>query len=447
MNMLVMKFGGTSVGSAARIRDVARIVDSRSSSKRVVVVSAMAGITNTLFEMAEAARRHDLDRSVQLLSKIEQNHLEAARALEIATPDTIGSIKEIIENLQRRIRGIDLLGELSPRIMDEIASAGERLSSILVSSFMKCPLLDARKVIKTDSRFGSARPKSTSIKKAASLHLAPLLDSYDIVVTQGYIGSDDADDTTTLGRGGSDFSAGLLGAAIQATEIEIWTDVEGILTADPRIVQGAKTVEILSYDEAAELASYGAKVLHPATVRPALDAGVPVTIRSTFKPEGMYSTISPGESSGRPCVAIAMRRNVAIISVTQESMTEQAGFLAKLFDVFGRRGVSVDLVSTSEICVSVSLDRSAPLDALTQELEKLGRVSIAQDRAVIAVVGDLLRKTPEVLRSTFVAIDHIPVDIISMGANAINLSVIVQEQDAERAMRNLHAAFFEGGAK
>ena len=446
MNTLVMKFGGTSVGSADRIRDVAHIVGSRSGSKRVVVVSAMSGITNTLFEMAEAARRHDLDRAVQLLSKIEQNHLETARALEVATPETIGGIKEIVENLQRRIRGIDLLGELSPRIMDEIASAGERLSSILVASYMKCPLLDARKVVKTDSRYGSARPKAAPIKKAASLYLVPLLDSSDVIVTQGYIGSDDAEDTTTLGRGGSDFSAGLLGAAIQATEIEIWTDVEGILTADPRIVPSAKTVEILSYDEAAELASYGAKVLHPATVRPALDAGVPVTIRSTFKPQGMYSTISPGESSGRPCVAIAMRRNVAIISVTQESMTEQAGFLAKLFDVFGRRSVSVDLVSTSEICVSVSLDRSAPLDALTQDLEKLGKVSIAQDRAVIAVVGDLLRKTPEVLRSTFVAIDHIPVDIISMGANAINLSVIVQEQDAERAMRCLHQAFFEGGA-
>ncbi len=446
MNTLVMKFGGTSMGSAARIRDVARIVGSRNGSKRIVVVSAMSGITNTLFEMAEAARHHDLDRAVQLLSKIEQNHIETARSLDVASPDTIGGIKEIIENLQRRIRGIDLLGELSPRIMDEIASAGERLSSILAAAFMKCPLLDARKVIKTDSHFGRARPKAASIKKAVSLYLTPLLDSYDVIVTQGYIGSDDAEDTTTLGRGGSDFSAGLLGAAIQASEIEIWTDVEGILTADPRIVPSAKTVEILSYDEAAELASYGAKVLHPATVRPALDAGVPVTIRSTFKPEGMYSTISPGESSGRPCVAIAMRRNVAIISVTQESMTEQAGFLAKLFDVFGRRGVSVDLVSTSEICVSVSLDGGAPLDALMQDLEKLGKVSIAQERAVIAVVGDLLRKTPEVLRTTFVAIDHIPVDIISMGANAINLSVIVQEQDAERAMRSLHQAFFEGGA-
>ncbi|HCX96598.1 MAG: aspartate kinase [Rectinema sp.] len=447
MTTLVMKFGGTSVGSAARIREVARIVQSRQGSKRVVVVSAMAGVTNSLFEMAEAARNHDLDRAVQLLSKIEQVHLEACRSLEIATPEVIGKIKEIVENLQRRVHGIDLLGELSPRTMDEIASAGERLSSILVASFMDCPLLDARKVIRTDSHFGGARPRLASIKKFAALNVVPLLESYDIIVTQGYIGSDDADDTTTLGRGGSDYSAGLLGAAIQADEIEIWTDVEGILTADPRIVPGARTVEILGYDEAAELASYGAKVLHPATVRPALDAGVPVSIRSTFRPNGMFSTISPGESSGRPCVAIAMRRNVVIISVTQESMTDQSGFLAKLFDVFGRRGISVDLVSTSEICVSVSLDKNAPLDALTQDLGKLGQVSIAQDRAVIAVVGDLLRKTPEVLRTTFVAIDGIPVDFISMGANAINLSLIVQEQDAERAMRNLHTAFFEGGSR
>jgi aspartate kinase len=447
MKTLVMKFGGTSVGNAARIREVAQIVASRQGAKRVVVVSAMAGVTNTLFEMAEAAHTHNLDKAIQLLSKVEQIHLEAARSLEIATPECIGNIKQIVENLQRRMQGIDLLGELSQRTMDEIASAGERLSSILVAGFMGCPLVDARTIIRTDSHFGSARPKLAAIKKFVALHLVPLLDSYDVVVTQGYIGSDDANDTTTLGRGGSDYSAGLLGAALQANEIEIWTDVEGIMTADPRVVPAARTVEILSYEEAAELASYGAKVLHPATVRPALDAGVPVTIRSTFKPSGMFSTISPGESSGRPCVAIAMRRNVVILSVTQESMTDQAGFLARLFDVFGRRGISVDLVSTSEISVSVSLDKSAPLDALTQELEKLGKVSIAHDRAVIAVVGDLLRKTPEVLHTTFTAIDGIPVDLISMGANAINLSLIVQEQDAERAMRNLHAAFFEGGTQ
>lgn len=447
MTTLVMKFGGTSVGSAERIREVTDIVQSRQGSKRLVVVSAMAGVTNSLFEMAKSAREHNPDKAIQLLSKIEKTHLDACHSLNIATPEVVGRIKELIEGLQRRLKGIDLLGELSPRTMDEIASTGERLSSILVSSFIQCPLLDVRKVMRTDGHFGEAHPQSADIKKFAALHIGSLFESYDVVVTQGYIGSDEVGDTTTLGRGGSDYSAGLLGAALQADEIEIWTDVEGILTADPRIVSGAHTVGILSYDEAAELASYGAKVLHPATVRPALEAGIPVTIRSTFKPTGMFSTISPGESSGRPCVALAMRRNVVIISVTQESMTEQSGFLARLFDIFGRQGISVDLVSTSEICVSVSVDKSAALDALTRELESLGQVSIAQDRAVIAIVGDLLRKTPEVLHTTFVAIDGIPVDLLSMGANAINLSLIVQEKDAERVMRNLHAAFFEGGTK
>jgi len=240
MKTIVMKFGGTSVASAARIQEVGQIVESRKGAKRVVVVSAMAGVTNTLFEMAQAARNHDLDKAVQLLSKIEQQHLEASRALKIATPDVIGKLREIIESLQKRLQGIDLLGELSPRTMDEIAAAGERLSSLLVASFMKCPLLDARTVIRTDSRFGNARPKLAAIKKYVALYLLPMLESYDVVVTQGYIGSDDAENTTTLGRGGSDYTAGLLGAALVADEIEIWTDVEGILTADPRVVPNAK---------------------------------------------------------------------------------------------------------------------------------------------------------------------------------------------------------------
>ena len=447
MRTLVMKFGGTSVGSAAHIREVASIVRSREGSGCVVLVSAMAGITNTLFEMAEAARSHDLDRAIRLLGKIEQSHLEASHELDIATPDIIGKIREIIENLRRRIHGIDLLGEFSLRVMDEIAAAGERLSSLLVSEYIKCPLLDARKVIRTDNHFGNAHPKLPVIKRNAALYLEPLLESSDIIVTQGYIGSDDADDTTTLGRGGSDYSAGLLALALQADEIEIWTDVEGIMTADPRIVPSARTVDILSYEEAVELASYGAKVLHPATVRPALEAGIPVTIRSTFAPYGKFSTISPGESSGRPCVAIAMRRQVMIISIIQESMTDQAGFLAKLFDIFGRLGVSVDLVSTSEICVSVSLDKRLLFEDLLKNLEELGQVSVADNRAVVAIVGDLLRKTPEVLRTTFIAMDGIPIDLISMGANGINLSLIVQEADAEKAIRGLHTAFFEGGSR
>ncbi|MCX7775342.1 MAG: lysine-sensitive aspartokinase 3 [Spirochaetaceae bacterium] len=443
MSLVVMKFGGTSVGSAARMREVASIVASRSGEQRLVVVSAMAGVTNQLFEIADLAKRHETSRAREILQLMEDRHVATARELGLDTPEVLSTLRGILEGIERRVQGIDLLGELSARTMDEIASSGERMSSVLVAGLLGCPLLDARTVVRTDNHFGAARPRYQAIRKLAEQLLMPLLETSEIVVTQGYIGSDEAGDTTTLGRGGSDFSAGIFGAALQAREIEIWTDVEGIMTADPRIVSNARTVDVLSYEEVAELASYGAKVLHPATVRPAVEAGIPVTIRNTMKPDGNFTTISPGASSGRPCAALAMRRNVAILSVVQEAMTDQSGFLARLFEVFGRRGVSVDLVSTSEVCVSVSLDSSAPLDALVEDLHRLGRVSVASNRAVIAVVGDSLRQTPAVLRTAFSAIDGVCVDLISMGANAINLSFIVQEQAAEEVMRRLHAAFFE----
>lgn len=443
MSLVVMKFGGTSVGSAARMREVASIVASRSGEQRLVVVSAMAGVTNQLFEIADLAKRHETSRAREILQLMEDRHVATARELGLDTPEVLSTLRGILEGIERRVQGIDLLGELSARTMDEIASSGERMSSVLVAGLLGCPLLDARTVVRTDNHFGAARPRYPTIRKLAEQLLLPLFETSETVVTQGYIGADEAGDTTTLGRGGSDFSAGIFGAALQAREIEIWTDVEGIMTADPRIVSNARTVDVLSYEEVAELASYGAKVLHPATVRPAVEAGIPVTIRNTMKPDGNFTTISPGASSGRPCAALAMRRNVAILSVVQEAMTDQSGFLARLFEVFGRRGVSVDLVSTSEVCVSVSLDSSAPLDALVEDLHRLGRVSVASNRAVIAVVGDSLRQTPAVLRTAFSAIDGVCVDLISMGANAINLSFIVQEQAAEEVMRRLHAAFFE----
>ena len=209
----------------------------------------------------------------------------------------------------------------------------------------------------------------------------------------------------------------------------------------------ARTVVALGYEEASELVAYGAKILHPATIRPALEAGIPVTVRSNRKPEGLYSTIRPGSSSGKAVVAIAMRRDVAVISVRQEMMMEQAGFLARLFAAFGRLGVSVDLVSTSEICVSVSLDMEAPLDRIAAELAELGSVDIMRDRAVIAVVGDMLKETPALLRKTFDALGDVDIDMLSMGANDINLSLVLRASEAEQSLRRLHAAFFESLAE
>ncbi|MGB4572557.1 MAG: aspartate kinase [Rectinemataceae bacterium] len=447
MGIVVMKFGGTSVGDPERMREVARLARLNAAGGVLVVVSAMSGVTDALFRAAKAACAGDLQAALAMCAELRARHLAAVRALRPEGDTAVETeIASILQALESRLHGVRLLAELSERSMDDIASAGERLSGLLVALAADAPCIDARSVMRTDSRFGEARPDRKAIAKLVADRILPLLGPGKIAVTQGYIGADSGGATTTLGRGGSDYSASLFGAALGAGEIQIWTDVEGILTCDPRVVPKARTVETLGYEEAAELAAYGAKVLHPATIRPALEVGIPVTVRSTLKSDGLFSTISPGSSSGRAAVAIAMRRNVAILSVRQESMTEQSGFLARLFKVFGLHGVSVDLVSTSEICVSVSLDMGEPLEALAADLSELGKVDLEVDRVVVAVVGDMLKETPAVLRKAFIALGDIDVDMVSMGANDINLSLVMKAEGAEQALRRLHAAFFEGDA-
>lgn len=450
-----MKFGGKAVADVAGIKRAAEQVRQAiaSSSKGgepsaldsvLVVVSAMSGVTDSLFLAAKAAEDADLSVAKRVCADLKARHVSASR--ELAPKRSAGTeaeIESIVAALNARLQGVRLVGELSDRNMDEIAAAGERLSSLLVALALDAPCIDARTMLRTDSRFGRARADGPSTEKLAADRLLPLLEPGRIVVTQGYIGSDSLGSTTTLGRGGSDYSASLFGAALHAAEIRIWTDSEGIRTCDPLVVPEAKTVEVLGYEEASELVAFGAKILHPATIRPALDAGIPVTVRSIGKPDGLYSTIRPGFSSGKAVVAIAMRRDVAIISVRQEMMMEQAGFLARLFAAFGRLGVSVDLVSTSEICVSVSLDMEAPLDRIAAELAELGTVDIIRDRAVIAVVGDMLKETPALLRKTFDALGDVDIDMLSMGANDINLSLVLRADEAEQSLRRLHAAFFE----
>jgi len=476
LGTIVMKFGGKAVANSAAILEVAarareavgetfgsKSTENPGSTDRqnsvLVVVSAMSGVTDSLFLAAKAAEGADLSVAKRVCADLRNRHLKAARELSpgvsspgVSSPgeDTprVGveaEIESIISALDSRLQGVRLVGELSDRNMDEIAAAGERLSSILVALALGAPCLDARTLLRTDSRFGRARADTSATARLVTERLLPLLKPGRMAVTQGYIGSDSLGSTTTLGRGGSDYSASLFGAALHASEIRIWTDAEGILTGDPRIVPGARTVDVLGWEEASELVAYGSRILHPATISPALEAGIPVTVRSMTKPEGKFTTIRPGSSSGKAVVAIAMRRDVAVISVRQELMMEQSGFLARLFAAFGRLGVSVDLVSTSEICVSVSLDMDAPLEKLAAELSELGTVDIMRDRAVIAIVGDMLKETPPLLRKTFNALGDVDIDMLSMGANDINLSIVLRAAEADEALRRLHAVFFGNG--
>jgi aspartate kinase len=347
--------------------------------------------------------------------------------------------------LELLLRGVAMLRELSPRSLDAIASVGERLSTMIFAAFISAQWLDARTVLRTDTRFGEAVPQLKDIRRLARVHLVPGLAPGRVVVTQGYIGATEDGLTTTLGRGGSDYSAALLGAALGAEEVQIWTDVEGVLTCDPRIVPEALPIPELTFAEAAELAAFGAKVLHPATIQPAVEAGIPVTVRHTGRPQGRYTTISAKARSGRPITALASRGPVTVLTASSSRMLAQSGFLARLFEVFGRRGVSVDLVATAEVSVSMTVDAGVDLGPLIQELRSFATVNTHENRVIIAAVGERLQATPGLGARLLNQLGDINVEMISMGANEINLSLVVRQEQGDEALRRLHRVLLGEG--
>jgi aspartate kinase len=446
----VLKFGGSSVADAACQRRVCELVRAAAPGGALVVLSAMGKTTDALFRAGRAAREGDSERALSEAAGVIEKHRGAARDLfgtELPAELERGLEAQFAE-LEAVLRGVSLLRELSTRSMDALASHGERLSTRLFAALLEsqgvpCALVDARQVVRTDERFGEAQPQRDAIARLAAEHIAPELAAGRVVVTQGYIGATADGRTTTLGRGGSDWTAALLGAALRAQEVQIWTDVEGVYTADPRVVPGAGPIGELSFAEAAELAAFGAKVLHPETIQPAVEAKIPVTVRRTERPQGRFTTIRDHVTSGRPVTALASRGPISIVTVTSSRMLAQAGFLARLFEVFGRLDVSVDLVATAEVSVSLSVEADAPLARLREELERFARVEVVTDRALVALVGERLKQTSGVAARAFRALEDVNVELISMGANEINLSIVVARTAEQDALRRLHGAFFE----
>jgi aspartate kinase len=417
----------------------------------LVVLSAMGRTTDALLGMAASAERGELPAALAALHALMTSHRAAATELlagsgcESPPADVERELARHAEGLEHRLRGVTLLGELSPRTRDAIAGHGEQLSTLLLARRLQADgvpttLLDGRRVMRTDARFGAAAPRPREIARLAGELLAPQLGPGRAVVTQGFVGSTEDGVPTTLGRGGSDLSAALLGAALGADEIQIWTDVEGVLTADPRVVPEAAPIGELSFAEAAELAAFGAKVLHPATIQPAVAADIPVTVRHTQRPAGRFTTIRAEVATGRAVTALASRGPITVLTVTSTRMLAQAGFLARLFDVFGRHGVSVDLVATAEVSVSLTVEGETPLEALGEELSAFASVEVATGRAIVAVVGERLKQTDGLAARIFAALGDINVEMISMGANEINLSLVVRHADMDTAVRRLHAA-------
>ena len=451
---VVLKFGGSSVADAACVRRVVEIVKGASERSPVVVVSAMGKTTDALFAAAQAAERGETEAALKALREIVQRHLKTCAELwESEVPIDLRQFLEALSTqIDMLLRGVALLRELSPRSRDAIVSFGELLSSQIVAAYLHAQgsptsWLDVRRVMRTDARFGGAEPQPTEIAALVRTELGPLMGEGRIVVTQGYIGSTKDGLTTTLGRGGSDYSASLLAAAIRASEVQIWTDVEGVLTADPRMVDAPTPILELSFREAAELAAFGARVLHPATIQPAVEADIPVTVRHTMRPDGKFSTITArgGTGSPRPATAIASRSPIQVITIESTRMLAQSGFLGRIFEVFGRLGVSVDVVATAEVSVSLTVEPNAPIEVIRKELGAFARVSVASDRALVALVGDRLKHTAGLAARVFSAISPINVEMISMGSNEINLSLVVERKDEAAAVRLLHEAIFGNG--
>lgn len=450
MKPMVMKFGGTSLEDSAAFRNVTAIVKVASASRPVIVVSAIAGFTNSLLQSVERAIAGDARGATRSLDKDIDRHLAIAKDLlgkeaQAAFVSTIGDARGKIRQLHKIIAAHPVT---SPPLQDEIVAYGEQLSSQLLAAALcenglVARYVDARACVKTDENYGAATPQieTTEATKAA---LLPLLHAARIPVLGGFIGSTMRGVTTTLGRGGSDYSAAIIGASIGAREIQIWTDVSGVLTADPRVVPQAQTIPLLSYKEAAELAYFGAKVLHPKTIQPAIDRSIPVRVCNSRAPKDAGTLIvSESEAAPQTVKAIAHKKGVTTVQITSARMLGAYGFLRKLFEVFDQHRTAVDVVTTSEVSVSLSIDDTTSLEALKSDLKELGTVEIEKQRTIISIIGEGLRNTPGIAARVFSVISDINVSMISVGASSVNLTFMVDEPHASQAITRLHKVFFE----
>ena len=451
INPTVLKFGGTSVEDASAFRRAAEIVRGQKAAQLAVVVSAMSRVTDALLDAVRAACAGEAGRMSDVLSEHFKRHERTARELL-----PVAEAAAFVATLEQARLGLDFLlqeiaaqSTLAPALQDEVVAYGERLSADLLAAVLRAEgvaarYVDARHCIITDEQYGCAVPLMEDTTRQTQLLAGALVENGEVPVMGGFIAATKEGRTTTLGRGGSDYSAALVGAALGAREIQIWTDVSGVLAADPRVVPSAKTISRLSYAEAAELAYFGAKVLHPKTILPAIVRGIPVRIcnsRALLEPG--TSIYFDTEMSPRTVKAIAHKIGIHIMHVTSARMLGAYGFLRALFEVFDRHRTVVDLVTTSEVSVSLSFEDTSALEAICRDLGEIGAVKVEHDRALICVVGEGLRNTPGVAARVFTAVRDINVMLISQGASSINLTFVVEEAAAARAVRQLHRAFFE----
>jgi len=455
--MIVMKFGGTSVESAEAIERVSKIVGSRIKQSPLVVVSAMAKVTDQLVAMGNTAATGDGSEALASVEALRERHQETAKTLlgEKRAAALAPKLHAQFLDLENFVRGLAAVRELTPRGSDYLLSFGELLSSLIVADAflvrgVQAAWVDSRECLVTDTTHTRAVPLMEETREKSKKKIVPLLAKKRIPVMGGFIAASADGIPTTLGRGGSDYSAAIMGAALNADKIEIWTDVEGMMTTDPRLCSGARTIKQISFNEAAELAYFGAKVLHPLTLLPAIHKNIPVYVLNSRNLKSTGTEITAQSPPSRDVFrAITAKKGVSIVNVVASRGVGVHGFLRSVFEAMDRHAASVDIVAISEVSMSFTIETKRLGEALIRDLEQIADVNVDNDQAVICLVGEDIHGKPGIAASVFntVAEAQVNIRMISQGASEINISFVVKEDDVPRVVRHLHDHFFKAHAR
>lgn len=450
--MIVMKFGGTSVANSDAVTRVISTVRGRLDEKPVVVVSALSKVTDLLYKISDEAARRNRSGAMELLGQLRSRHLDLAGELMPDDPVQCGSAKEkvneICDALTSFVDAVCAVGELSPRSKAIIISNGEYLSSNVIccamnASGIRTNYIDARRMIVTDDNYLKGDPDMDAISSRAPGVVLGAYEYADAVITQGFVSATAEGEPTVLGRGGSDYSASLIGMAIDATRIEIWTDVDGVRTADPRRVENTKCLDKISFEEAAEMAHFGAKVLHPLTIEPAVRKNIPIYVLNSMNPEGKGTAILQSSFIEDGVKSVSCKENILVINIFSTKMINTSGFLKKVFAIFSEFKVSVDLISTSEANISVTVDATQDITGVVSALSEFADVYVDSDKSQVSVIGKNIVNLKGLLEQTFAPLRDCKIYMISQGASYVNISFVVDRDTLTDVVRQIHKYLFE----
>lgn len=445
--MVVRKFGGSSVNGAKQFVSLAKILEKNKDEKSVVVVSAMGKTTNKLVSFNENLAHNDLLFAGQDIKVIEENHLSVINELELGK-EAVSVLNKHLSLLKTIKDSVAINLDITVSQKDAVLAIGELLSSNLLAIYFKkvgynAEFFDSRIAVKSDSEFSNAEVDLPITYHNVKDAIQRLHKDNNIIIMGGFIASDSKNRTTTIGRGGSDYTAAIVANSIDAELLEIWTDVDGIMTIDPKFNKDARRILHLNYDEAAELAYFGAKVLHPKTIGPAIKKNIPILVKNTFNPEIQGTLISNKTNNPKILKALSYWDYITVINVKSNRMLGAYGFLSKVFEIFKNYQTSVDLIATSEVSVSLTIDNPKNLPHLLSELQEFSNVTVTNNQAIISAIGDGVKETSGLASRYFGILENINIQMVSIGASEVNISVVVNSGELELALNLLHDEFFK----